>query len=408
VGNLINKLIERHLEIFNFKKSKKSLKNNLPIKVFWLLRGSHNTASSRLQGYLIHQELRKHHTSFIDSKLILDPPFWIDTVPWTAEMYDEFVEISKGQIVILQKMFGEKFINLVKKIRSKGGVVIFVHCDLDEENKVPFFCNTLIVPSKKLAEWYRIKGLNDIRIINDPIEHSWQKPLKVKNSSKSLTIGWIGHSNNWLSLDEIQSVLEEEDFFDFKLITISNHIDADVKWSLENVKKTIVDFDIAVVPIIKSNDVNVKSSNRITMFMSAGIPVIAGDLYAYREVIQNGINGFVFNSRDELKEQLTILRDPKIRSNIGVKGFSTVQKSYSLTKITEKWVEVIMSNNNNFICNSSSQLIHDFKFKSNLKFYDLVKNNSKESFLLLKKLKKQFILNPTFSKLKAIIKYYLK
>lgn len=373
-----------------------------------MLRGGRDVASSRLQGYLIHEQLKNNYHNLIDSELIFAPPIWIDVVPWTNEMYDEFVVITEGQIVIMQKMFGDKFINLVKKIRSKGGVVIFVHCDLDEENKVPFFCNTLIVPSKKLAEWYRKRGVNDIRIINDPIEHSQQRPLKVKNNSKSLTIGWIGHSNNWPSLNVIKSVLAEENFFDFKLITISNHIDADVKWSLENVQKAIVDFDIAVVPIIKSNDVNVKSSNRITMFMSAGIPVIAGNIHAYREVIQNGINGYVFNSRDELKEQLTILRDPKIRSNIGVKGFSTVQKSYSLNKITEKWVEVIMSNNNNFISNSSSQLIHDFKFKSNLKLYEFTKKNSNESLLLLKKLKKQFILNPTFSKLKAIIKIYSK
>ena len=387
------------------KLNKKLLKNNYTKKVFWLLRGSHNIASSRLQGYLIHQELRKHYPKVIDSQLILAPPFWIDIVPWTTKMYDDFVEISKGQIVIMQKMFGDKFVDLAKKIRNKGGVVIFVHCDLDEQNKVPFFCNTLIVPSTKLAEWYKKRGLKNVRIINDPIEHLWQKPLKVKNNSKSLTIGWIGHSNNWPSLNEIRSVLEEEHFFDFNLITISDHVDADVKWTLESVQKTIVDFDIAVVPIIKSNDVDVKSSNRITMFMGAGIPVIAGDLHAYREVIQNGINGYVFNSRDELKEQLTILRDPKIRLNIGVKGFSTVQKTFSLKKITEKWVEVIMSNNNNYMSDCSSRLIHDFKFKSNLNFYKVTKNKSKESLYLLKKLKNQFVKYPTFSKLKAIGKH---
>jgi len=392
------------MEILNKLKSKK-----IKRKVYWLLRGDYNVASSRLQGYLIHSELNKYYHDKFVSEIILAPPFWLDTMPWTDEMYDEFAEITKGQIVVFQKMFGEKFIYLAQKIRDNNGIVIFVNCDLDEDNKVPFFCNTLVVPSTNLANWYKSRGLKDVRIIDDPIENLWDNPRCHGENSNFLNIGWVGHKNNWQSLEDLKIVLGESEFSDIKLITVSNHKEADVKWSLENVNKTLHRFDIAVIPIKKSQEVDIKSSNRLTLFMGAGIPVIAGNLNSYEEIIRQGINGYIFTSREELRQQLRALRNPILRLRIGKAGFITVKESHSIKNITAKWIDLISSYDTYLATNINAlKLVDKFKFKNTVLNFKLAKKrNPKNARLILNDLFLQSIKKPSLYKLKYLVTLYL-
>ncbi len=394
-------------------EDKNTKPSNFPKKVFWLLRGGYNVASSRLQGYLIHEELKRSHSSIIDSELILAPPFWLNDIPWTDDMFEEFAELASGNIVIMQKMFGERFESLTRQFRSSGGTIIFVHCDLDEENRIPFLCNTVIVPSRKLGEWYKSRGCADIRVIDDPVEHIWDTPSEVSNKSNSLTIGWIGHSNNWDTLLVIRSILKNKEFSDYKLITISNHESADIEWSVESVKKAIRTFDVAVIPVGSGADVNIKSSNRITMFMAAGIPVIAGNLPAYEDVIIPGQNGFIFDSEEQLQKQLRLMRDPKLRSQIGQAGFHTVKNSNTLKITTKKWVEVLQSTENNYRVSINNKFyrknLWEFKFKNSLLMYNMAKKQNLESAsIILNDLFRAFKLYPTWEKFTVLISLYIK
>lgn len=74
--------------------------------------------------------------------------------------------------------------------------------------------------------------------------------------------------------------------------------------------------------------------------MASGIPVIGGNVGGTREVVSDGINGFLVKDEDELVEKLSILfTDKAIRKKFIDEGFKTVEK-FSPEVATRKTIEV--------------------------------------------------------------------
>ena len=52
-------------------------------------------------------------------------------------------------------------------------------------------------------------------------------------------------------------------------------------WSLDAVREVVPTCDLAVVPAGDGDVYRTKSSNRVVLFMAAGLPVVAGDLVLF-------------------------------------------------------------------------------------------------------------------------------
>lgn len=97
--------------------------------------------------------------------------------------------------------------------------------------------------------------------------------------------------------------------------------------------------DAAVVPyrIIYQSGV-------LLMAMSHGLPVVASDLEAIREVIDDGKNGLLFGCGDEtaLARQVNRLsRDPALCTAIGTAALETMKGDFSWDAIAGSYVEVL-------------------------------------------------------------------
>ncbi len=73
--------------------------------------------------------------------------------------------------------------------------------------------------------------------------------------------------------------------------------------------------------------------------MASGIPVIASNLPGVRSVVENGINGFLAEPKDD--EDLTekmhrILKDNELKKNMGINGRKIAEKKYSPEIIGDK------------------------------------------------------------------------
>lgn len=315
----------------------------MSVPVRWLLRGTPKSASSRLHGYLIHDCLRRHCRRQIDSEIILRPPVWLSGCPWPASLVHEFAAASAGSVVVMQKLVGLEFASLPGLVRGSGGATLYVHCDLDPENPLPFLCDSIVVPSTALTDWYRDRGAANVRIIPDPSEFAWPRLPAREPRWSGLTIGWVGHRKNWDSLLELRSMLAEDEFRDFCLITISNHPDADLAWSIPRVREQLPRYDLAVLPDADRADAAYKSANRLVMMMAAGVPVIAARLEAYEEVLGRYPCGFLYNSSEELRCCLRRLRDPCLRAAFAISGHEAANTQYSLAAAVRQWVELFQA-----------------------------------------------------------------
>ena len=68
-------------------------------------------------------------------------------------------------------------------------------------------------------------------------------------------------------------------------------------------------------------------------FMSCGVPVVAAAVGVNREIIQDGVNGFLASTEQEWMDKLgRLLADPDLRRRFGESGRRTVEERYSLRK----------------------------------------------------------------------------
>ena len=160
---------------------------------------------------------------------------------------------------------------------------------------------------------------------------------------RGLRVCWVGNGINFHTLDPVRTILNEEEFRDLELVTITDHPDANVPWSLDAVREVVPTCDLAVVPMGDGNAYKVKSSNRVVLFMAAGIPVVAGDLRSYREVIQHGSTGMLAADPEAYRTAFRLLHDPEVRSGIARQAHEYCLENFTLDHIIDRWITFFTS-----------------------------------------------------------------
>ena len=85
------------------------------------------------------------------------------------------------------------------------------------------------------------------------------------------------------------------------------------------VVEEILECDAGIIPWPEIGEAErIKSSNRLVLFMSLGIPVIASPVPSYLPIVRHGENGFIVTETAEWLECIESLRDnPTKRGAMG-------------------------------------------------------------------------------------------
>lgn len=74
-----------------------------------------------------------------------------------------------------------------------------------------------------------------------------------------------------------------------------------------------------------------KCGFKAIQFMACGVPVVASAVGVNREIIQDGVNGFLAATEEEWVEKLGwLLSDPSLREKLGRAERETIVEQYSL------------------------------------------------------------------------------
>lgn len=301
-----------------------------------------NLASYRIRGYNIIENLEKmgRNIEFI-SKDTLNSFF---------------------NIVVIQNIISEK---LYKHIRRRSRIVIYdindnLLCPHHSMHKLsPYICKTadyVVCCSNYLVEKFRRFNSNCFYIPDAVGPEMNGSGFKAHNPEKEKVIVWVGSRDNLMyfneALDPLGSLNKK---YSFKVKVITSEYDGYgrsnrekvqafkfesefIKWDLRSCIDEILEGDIGIAPlVIKDDFCQAKSSNKILTYMFLGIPPVASAIPSYKEIIADGYNGCLAQTKEDWYIKLEkLIVNAQLRQEMGTRGKETA-KDFSMDTIGKMW-----------------------------------------------------------------------
>jgi len=153
-------------------------------------------------------------------------------------------------------------------------------------------------------------------------------------------VGWIGSPTTASYIQALTPVLQRVNArrpFTLRVSGPGEPLDVpgvaveNVAWSLDREVSLFNTCDVGVYPLADDEWSKGKCGFKAIEFMSCGVPVVAAAVGVNREIIQDGVNGFLASSEDEWVEKLgRLLADADLRRRFAEAGRRTIEGRYSL------------------------------------------------------------------------------
>jgi glycosyltransferase involved in cell wall biosynthesis len=169
--------------------------------------------------------------------------------------------------------------------------------------------------------------------------------------SAGLVIGWIGSHSTAPYLKMLENVFKSLGAkYDFTLKIVGSNFLFKIEgvkvineeWSFSRDLADFQSLDIGVYPLPDNEWTKGKTGFKTIQYMAVGTPCVVSNVGRNREIIQDGINGFLADSEEEWIENLSFLiENPELREKMGARGRKTVEENYSVKVNAVKFLEVI-------------------------------------------------------------------
>ena len=174
---------------------------------------------------------------------------------------------------------------------------------------------------------------------------------KNRKASDEIVIGWMGSittidflnliSGAFIQLSkEFHNIIFKIVGGDFSIEGLSNIISK--PWLLEDEIEDLKSFDIGIMPMPDNEWTRGKCGFKAIHYMNMGIPCVCSPVGANKEIVTDGINGFLAKSEEEWIEKLSLLiENSELRKKLGMQGRKTVEEKYSVKVNAPKYLEVL-------------------------------------------------------------------
>jgi glycosyltransferase involved in cell wall biosynthesis len=158
--------------------------------------------------------------------------------------------------------------------------------------------------------------------------------------SRTPVVGWIGSPTTSFyvrGLTEVFRRVQERHPFVLRVSGAGERLEVpgvtteQPPWSLPGEVRLFNTCDVGVYPLADDEWSKGKCGFKAIEFMACGVPVVAASVGVNREIIDDGVNGFLASTEAEWVEKLgRLLADSELRRRFGDAGRRTVERRYSL------------------------------------------------------------------------------
>ena len=203
--------------------------------------------------------------------------------------------------------------------------------------------------NKYLAD-YALQFNKNVKIIPTTIDTDYHKKNIDTTHKEKICIGWTGSNTTIKHFIMAEPFLEKlktkfGDKIYFKLIGSDCYKNSKlnisgIKWNLKTEIDDLSEIDIGIMPLPDDEWTKGKCGFKGLQYMAMEIPTVMSAVGANKEIIEDGVNGFLVSTDDEWIEKLSWLIESKeLRDKFGANGRKTVLEKYSVDSQKENYLK---------------------------------------------------------------------
>jgi glycosyltransferase involved in cell wall biosynthesis len=288
-----------------------------------------------------------------------------------------FLRHDKPALVVLQKIRGPAVVKTVRALRAEGIKTVWCVCDV-VDNEMVAETDASIAVTEFLRGLYAADLQHRIHVVHDGIEDDQLLAASVGEHNKRpqallVTAAELGEipvvsvaPAHWrvliLGRYAASAMQRAQRFYwSVRVMPLQEKVNSFIAacdpfverrpWSRDALSNAIRKAQIGIIPIDKTvarkapgcdePTWRVRSENRLTLLMAAGLPVIATPIPAYEKVIVHGQNGFFATTNADWRRLFHRLRDPDVRVEIGRRARESVLTRFSMRSQAERFIDVV-------------------------------------------------------------------
>jgi len=256
-----------------------------------------------------------------------------------AVLFYLFTVAAFFDIIYVQKALLSKFTFSILKALNKNIVfdfddALFLYKDITHILKG---ARSVVVSNEYLRD-FASRYARDVRVLPSPV--STEKASSPRQDRNSVVLGWLGSPETTRYLDPLIPVFKnlKERFsgLDIELMGALETGSLDSfgiklnKWSLEAQERYLDSIDIGIMPLTDDEWSRSKAGYKLLLYMSSGIPCVASPVGINRELIKEGVNGFLADSEKEWTDKIsTLIENGRLRRDMGSQGRKLAEDFYS-------------------------------------------------------------------------------
>lgn len=198
---------------------------------------------------------------------------------------------------------------------------------------------------------FAIRHCKQSIILPTVVDTESYRPLRQRKAGP-VTIGWIGSPSTWPNVRPMLPLLEalvRSHGVRIRVVGAGTAAEDDrfegldlVEWTEASEIAEVQTMDIGIMPLADRPFERGKSGYKLVQFMACGLPVVASPVGVNREMVSQGVNGFLAYSDVEWRAALAqLVGNVALRGKLGRAGRERAELEYSLSSQAPRLVDLL-------------------------------------------------------------------
>jgi len=191
---------------------------------------------------------------------------------------------------------------------------------------------------------------SDVFVVPTCVDYYKQRRKVYGRQTNATRIGWVGSAYNLHNLYSVYPALDELSLSrEIELVVICNAVpkSADfpvtfVEWNEVDELGNLLQIDVGIMPLVDTDISKGKGGFKLIQYMGCGIVSVATALTINKEIVTDGVNGFLVNHRGDWTRVLCEVLNQKERfESIGARAAETIRQRYSYEAHLNQYLQIL-------------------------------------------------------------------